>query len=318
MHLQSPACAGGVCDSAITGGSGAFTLWLPAAAAGAVAVREIPPSGYLSSGGRAGTTGGAYDRGTDAVSFTGAAGLTYTGLAFGDVPAGSLAPNGTQTVLAGSVVLYPHVFVAGSQGQASFSLVQTPSPALPGWSVVLIQDLDCDGAVDAGEPAIASPIGCATGQTVCLILRHAAPAGAPGGATEQVAIGAAFDYENAVPPLVSNLAATDLTIITAGGLVLTKSVDRSSASPGELLTYTIAYTNPGPTPIGAIEINDLTPAWTSFETASCGVLGTGLTGCVVSAAPAPGGTGPVRWTLAGSLDPGGSGSVTFQVRIATP
>ncbi|MGH7731459.1 MAG: transposase [Candidatus Eiseniibacteriota bacterium] len=79
--------------------------------------------------------------------------------------------------------------------------------------------------------------------------------------------------------------------------------------------YTITYTNPGSEPVGSIVIQDMTPAFTLFDSASCGPFGAGLTGCAVTTAPAAGGTGPVAWTLAGTLDPGASGSVSFRVRV---
>jgi hypothetical protein len=62
-------------------------------------------------------------------------------------------------------------------------------------------------------------------------------------------------------------------------------------------------------------IHDATPAFTVFESASCATLGAGLTACAVSSQPAAGTAGPLVWTLSGSLVPGASGSVTFQVRV---
>jgi uncharacterized repeat protein (TIGR01451 family) len=99
------------------------------------------------------------------------------------------------------------------------------------------------------------------------------------------------------------------------GLVLAKAVDRASALPGELLTYTITYTNLSNAPLTAIEVADATPAWTVFEDAACGTAGAGLSACGVSLEPAMGATGAVRWTMTGALLPGASGSVTFRVRV---
>jgi len=122
---------------------------------------------------------------------------------------------------------------------------------------------------------------------------------------------------NAVPALGSSASASDVTtVLGAGnGLVILKSVDLATAKPGDILTYTILYTNNGPSPLSSIVIRDATPAFTVFQSAACGALGTGLSGCGLSSQPSVGGTGPVVWTMAGTLAPGASGSVSYQVRV---
>jgi hypothetical protein len=62
-------------------------------------------------------------------------------------------------------------------------------------------------------------------------------------------------------------------------------------------------------------IDDMTPAYTGFDNAAAGTLGTGITACNVTTAPAVGASGPVRWTLTGALAPGGAGTVTMRVRV---
>jgi uncharacterized repeat protein (TIGR01451 family) len=198
----------------------------------------------------------------------------------------------------------------------TFSQAQTPSPPVPGWAATLFRDLDCDGALDPAEPAVTAPLVLATGQTACLILRHTIPVGASSGAAETVTLTASYSYANAAPALSANATLQDLTTVSAtGALAIVKSVDVASVRPGDLITYTITYLNQGPEPISAIVIRDATPGFTVFDDAACGTLGTGLSGCAPTAAPAPGGVGPLTWTLSGVLAPGGSGSVTFRVRV---
>ncbi len=194
---------------------------------------------------------------------------------------------------------------------------QTPSPVLPGWSVELRRDTNCNGVLDAGEPVLAAPVALTAGQSVCLILRHSSPAGGPPGAMEDATLTASFLYSSASPALASTKALGDRTTISAagGGLVLTKSVSAVTAIPGEVLTYTIAYANLSAGPLTTIEITDVTPAYTVFEGATCGTLGGGLSACAVTTEPAVGATGTVTWTLTGTLAPGASGSVTFQVSV---
>ena len=313
----SAACAAAGCDSAWSDGAGNWTLWIPSGAAGTlVSVRETNLAGWVSTGGGAGTTGGAYARATDEVSFVAASGVAYAALAFGDVPGNAWGPGGTATVFPGDVATYAHTFTAGSAGTLTLGASETPAPAIPGWNVTLVRDLDCDGVMDAGEPAIAAPLALAAGQSVCVIARHASPAGAPNGASESVTITAAFDYTGAAPALAVSAALTDLTTVgDAGSLRLVKSADVATAPPGGYITYTLAYSNPGPAPLTSIEILDATPAFTVFDSGGCGTLGAGLGGCALTTAPASGAAGPLRWTLSGALAPGGSGSVTFRVRV---
>lgn len=318
VRFAAAACAGGACDSALTDGAGAFTLWFPHTAAGAGArVQAVAPAGWLATGGGAGTSGGTYARAGDAVTFTAVAGTRASALAFGHVPGNTWAAPQAATVAAGGVATYAHRFTAGTAGSVSFAAAQAASPALPGWSVTLYRDLDCDGVLDAGEPALApaATVSVAAGGSVCVLARHAAPAGAPAGALESATLTASFTYTNASPALAGSDALADVTTIAVGnGLVLAKSVDLASARPGDYLVYTITYRNPGTQPLSNIVIRDAVPAWTLFDSATCASPGAGITGCSL-VQPAPGAAGPVSWTLAGALAPGGSGSVSYRVRV---
>jgi uncharacterized repeat protein (TIGR01451 family) len=281
-----------------------------------VSVSETNAGAWISTGASAGTTAGTYLRAADALAFTAANGVVFGGVGFGDVPPNQLAAPGLRSGYPGTAVLHPHTFVAGSSGTVSFSAVQAPSPPLPGWSWTLVRDLDCDGVVDPGEPELSAPLPVTGGQGVCLVLRHQVPAGAPASAAELVTLGATMAYANASPPLVTTVQLDDrTTVIDAGSLQLVKTVDLATAAPGDVLTYTITYTNLGPEPLSAIVIQDATPAHTVFDAAGCAALGAGLTGCNVTTAPAIGGSGSVAWTLDGSLAPGESGAITFRVRV---
>jgi uncharacterized repeat protein (TIGR01451 family) len=317
MRFESASCAGGVCDSTLTDGAGAYTLWAPHAASGlAATVHETNSSGWVSTGGAPGTTGGVYTRASDGVAFTPASGSTYSGAIFADVPPNQLAPPGTISIAAGATAHHPHTFVAGSAGSVTFGLSQAPLPAIPGWNAVLYRDLDCDGVVDAGEPVIAAPLAVTTGQSVCLLVRHASPAGAPDGALEQVTLSASMSYTGAAPALSTIVQLDDrTTVLDSGSLRLVKTVSAPTALPGDLLTYTITYTNTGSAPLTSIEILDVVPPYSRFQSASCSALGSGLTSCGVTVQPPANGTGPLRFTLSGPLDPGASGSVTFQVQV---
>src|SRR6185436_18816418 len=130
VRLRAAACAGGVCDSMLTGGSGDYSLWVPLAATAAAAqVEESNAAAWLSTGGSPGTSGGGYTRAADATTFTPVAGVVATGVDFGDVPPNLFAAPGAQTVFPGGVVTYAHQFTARSAGTVSFAASQSPTPA---------------------------------------------------------------------------------------------------------------------------------------------------------------------------------------------
>ena len=101
-------------------------------------------------------------------------------------------------------------------------------------------------------------------------------------------------------------------------LVLVKEVDKPTALPGELLTYTITFTNAGDDELSDIVIDDKTPAFTTFNSADCILpLPANLTGCGASTQPAVGATGPIQWTFSpgDTLQSGSSGQVQYQVTV---
>ncbi|WP_288378786.1 hypothetical protein [uncultured Massilia sp.] len=96
---------------------------------------------------------------------------------------------------------------------------------------------------------------------------------------------------------------------------LTKTVDKPSALPGSVITYTIVYQNTGTTTLNNLAIADATPPFTTYASGACGTLAAGLGACAIAAQPAAGATGPVRWQFTGTLAPGASGTVSMSVLV---
>lgn len=237
-------------DTTQTDGGGNFRLRIPAETANGATliIAATNPPNHLATGATVGSAGGAYDRAADRIT------LSFpdddiTGLAFGKVPDNALLNDGSQSILPGAMALYRHTFIAGTAGTVTFSVTNTNSPEIP-WSPVLFRDTGCDGAVSAGDVAIIGvPIAVTAGQEICLVLRVVAPAGAPLGAVSTSLVTATFTYDNAAPALPNDvLTRQDVTRVgpsASAGLKLIKEVDKVTAAPGELITYTITYTNEG-------------------------------------------------------------------------
>lgn len=305
-------------DQTTTDASGHYTLWLPASAT-SVRVTETNSSGYVSTGASVGNSGGTYSRTTDTISFTNA-GLVYTGLNFGEVLNSTLSPNGSLQTLPNTSVFYSHSFVATTTGQVTLSTADVASPNnIRGYSAVLYRDTNCNGQLDSGETQISGAISVTVGTTVCFLVKEFVPGSAPFDATDSVTVTASFALTNAAPTLTLSYTATDITTVGQpkdAGLRLEKAVDKATATPGTVITYTITYTNDSSGSLSSIVINDATPAYTLFQSASCGTpLPTGVTGCSVTTQPGSGATGTIQWTLTGNMNSAQSGTVSFSVKV---
>ncbi len=253
--------------------------------------------------------------------------VVATGVGFG-LAAGAqhvCCANGVQTAQVGMMVTYAHTFVAGSGGSVTFTLASS-STDHPAWSAVLYRDKSCNAGLRGRR------------RTAGRRLRSPSrrPAGPPAGSREFVPAASAWraegphrhfctsTYTNASPALSSTLTVSDTT--TAGeptALSLKKQVTNVtksgtiatsiSASPGDVLLYTLTAQNNGSGSITTLVINDATPAYTTFVSAACpGSLPTGITSCNLSQ-PASGQPGAVQWP-AGGLVAGAQMVVIDQVK----
>jgi uncharacterized repeat protein (TIGR01451 family) len=306
-----------VYDTAQTASDGSYTLFI-APGATTVAVIKTNPAKYISTGAQVGATGGSYNRSTDTLTFTKAGEGLFTGINFGIVPVNTFAGDQAQQGLPGAVLFYPHTFAPGTAGQITFTTLSTASPTAVNFTRVLYQDTNCNGVIDAGEPVISGAVSITAGTNFCLVVKEMIPNGAPFNATDNATITASFTYTNATPALAATYTVRDLSTVgtpSNAGLRLEKSVDKATALPGTNLTYTVTFMNDSSAPLSNLKINDATPAFTTFVSATCpGTLPNNLTGCSV-VAPAAGATGDIQWTFTGILGPAQTGTVVFVVKI---
>jgi uncharacterized repeat protein (TIGR01451 family) len=154
-----------------------------------------------------------------------------------------------------------------------------------------------------------------TGQVVNLVIMQSAPTQAPTSAQNVLTVTATLTLANASPALSQTAARIDTTVVSpGGGLILTKTASAASAVSGATLVYTVLYRNVGTQPIANLVVNDSTPSYTTYLSATFGALPASLTGCSIIS-PAVGASGPIRWTFQGSLAPNTGASVTFTVKV---
>jgi len=237
----------------------------------------------------------------------------------------TFAPDNTQSGAPGTALFYAHTYQAASAGSVTFTTSAVGIPALGGWSEVIFRDTDCSGTLNGaeGSTALTGAVAVNAGDTVCIIVRESIPATAPYNAQNVVSV-------TATPSSGSAIVRTDTTTVGAAagsGLTLAKSVRNvtqggtagtaNTARPNDILEYTITFTNTGSGPVSAIVVTDATPAYTLYQSAQCSApLPANLTACGVTSQPAANGAGSIVWTLTGSLLSGGSGAVSYQVRVA--
>jgi uncharacterized repeat protein (TIGR01451 family) len=237
----------------------------------------------------------------------------------------SFAPDNAQTGLPGTIIYYAHTFNAGSAGSVAFSTTNITTPAVAGWTQTIYRDTDCSGTLNGAEGAapLAGAIAVAAGGTVCIIVADSIPAAAPFNGQNVISVTSTFNG-------AQTITRTDTTTVGAAGgsgLTLAKSVRNvtlgtpagtsNTARPGDVLEYTITYSNSGAGALSAIVVTDATPAFTTFQAAACGApLPANITACNVTTQPAVNASGSVVWTLSGSLVAGGSGTVLYTVRVA--
>jgi uncharacterized repeat protein (TIGR01451 family) len=175
-----------------------------------------------------------------------------------------------------------------------------------------------------------------------LIQKQFIPAGASQGASNVVPVRALFAYSGSLALPNVTYTRQDITTVNSTALALLKEVRNvttngpwktsNTAKSGEILEYRIAYTNNGAETIKNLQINDATPAFTTFVSGLCEtpVAGTGtptpislgLCTLTKTMTPPANNTGSLKWTYGTTLavpvpqlQPGGTGFVTYQIKV---
>ncbi|HIF9171671.1 TPA: GEVED domain-containing protein [Photobacterium damselae] len=271
------------------------------------------------------------------MSVNASAGDDISGLNFGKVQEPRMEPDNFSEAEPGKSVLFSHKFTAATAGSVNFSIINTEvEPANDGWNAVLYQDNDCNGSIDGSDAQIVNPVAVSGNTAVCLLSKVFVPADAP--------LNALYHYDIAADMTFADSAATGhgvtrqvldkdtvrATFSGAGELKLEKTVRNitqgtavgvsNQGRPGDVLEYTITFTNVGSGDLTEVSIFDSTPSYTELSQAidcTSGSVPASLSCIPVTAngTNAVGYEGEVRWDMTGSLLAGEQGTVVYLVVI---
>ncbi|MDD4856525.1 MAG: NEW3 domain-containing protein [Candidatus Krumholzibacteria bacterium] len=193
----------------------------------------------------------------DTVSCAAAAAGETLSVDFADVRGSMIEPSNDLSGPSGSFFDFPHQIVAGTSGQAALS-VSLPA----GWVEVFYRDGDADGKLGAADSLLrASDLALdpdfAGQDVVWIIVRVFVPPQVSAGTVASIAL--TLHQTLSGTSIQTETSVTDRLLVLAkasGLLKLLKEVDRSEASPGDELIYTITFANPGVQAVQEIEIID--------------------------------------------------------------
>ena len=208
------------------------------------------------------------------------------------------------------IVAFSHTLTNMSNGTDSMTVVATSQM---GWPVRVHLDVNADGVLDAGDPEVTGPIVLVMGVAAELLVAVDVPGLATvRGTIDTITVIAISEIDpSRSDGLLDVLEIRDVGIAVS----LNKLVDRTTATIGDILTYTITYSASGTNPATNFEIQDLIPIGTSYVPGTLLWNGTSLTdGPGDDAGVFDVGGNRVVFRI-GTIQGGDSGTVTFQVRV---
>jgi uncharacterized repeat protein (TIGR01451 family) len=209
-------------------------------------------------------------------------------------------------------VVFYHTLANIGNGTDSFAL---SAASRAGWPTRIYIDANGSGGLDAGDPQVSGPIPLAADDTAHVLIAVDVPGSAAvRGVTDTVDVQAASLFDGtATDQLVDEIQVRDAGIVVN----LSKSVDRLSATIGDVLTYTITYDAVGPSNATNHEIVDLIPLGSQYVPGTLqwnGAALTDVTGDDEGIYDAGGNR--VVFQL-GNISGGDNGTVSFQVSMGS-
>jgi trimeric autotransporter adhesin len=240
------------------------------------------------------------------------------------VAALTLDSNLSKTVTAGSQVSYPLTLTNTGNGTDTYTLSHNniASGDFAFTSVTFYADANGDGVADNTTP-ITSTTALAPGAVFRFVMVGNVPTTAIGGDIDTIVVTATSGFTPATLATV-----TETTTITTNAVIdVNKSMSAISGAAGSgPYTVTLTYRNLGNTAATAVTLADALPTGMTYVAGSGRWSVTGATALTDAAADLQGTSPTIDYSLLGttvtgiisSVAPGQSGTMTFQVNIATP
>ncbi len=210
----------------------------------------------------------------------------------------------------GITTVFSHTLTNMGNGTDSMTVVVSSQL---GWPVQMHRDMNADGVLDAGDPPVTGPITLAMGDVVALLVAIDVPGLATvRGTIDTISVVVTSQTDPSISDgLLDVLEIRDVGIVVS----LNKLVDRTTATIGDILTYTISYSASGTNTATNFEIKDLSPIGTSYVPGTLRWNGTLLTDAAGDDAGVFEVGGNRVVFRIGTIQGGDSGTVTFQVRV---
>jgi uncharacterized repeat protein (TIGR01451 family) len=175
-----------------------------------------------------------------------------TSITVNTVSAFQLNPDRGGTITSPGTITYSHNLVNNGNAACTVSLPVFPSTY--GW----VYQFSTDGSTWSTSVSGFSLTANSSNQ---LQVRVIVPGGEPIGRNENATLTATCDYGSSIAPTSS---VVDSTTVIGGDLRLTKTVNASTALPGDTLVYTVVAENIGTANLTQVVMSDPLPAYTNF------------------------------------------------------
>lgn len=211
----------------------------------------------------------------------------------------------------GATVVFAHTLVNIGNGLDSLVVAATSQT---GWPARVYRDANASGGLDAGDPLVTGPIPLAMGDTAQLLIAIDVPGSAAvRGVIDTIDVVATSEFDGSVSDALQDV----LEIRDVGILVsLNKTADRATATTGDVVTYTIAYSASGPNTANNFELTDPIPTGTSYVAGTMQWNGAPLTDATGDDAGFFDVANNRVVLQIGTITGGDNGTVRFQVRIS--
>jgi uncharacterized repeat protein (TIGR01451 family) len=196
-------------------------------------------------------------------------------------------------------------------GNAADGLVIAPT-SRAGWTTRVYLDVDASGTLTVGDLLLTLPLALPMTTSAAILVQEDVPANAVRGTTDSIDVRVSSQFDASISDIVVDAA----SIRGAGIRVnLAKSVDRPTATVGDVVTYTITYTAIGAGTATALQIADVVPLGASYVPGTLRFRGAPVTDAADADAGAFDAANNAVVVRAGDVAAGQSGTVSFQTRV---